>query len=71
MIAVVESPMGYHVVYWTGRVGLSVRVKTYCGQTLDAAKGVIQMPDRIVTEENPQLLGTKLKVCQTCRGNCR
>ncbi len=36
------------VVRWTGKTGLlSVKSKTWCGQELDAADGVSQLPDTI------------------------
>jgi hypothetical protein len=33
------------VIYWTGRVRLSVKVTSWCGGTFDASDGVIQIPD--------------------------
>jgi len=47
MIAAVEAhrPTGPCIVYWTGRVGLSVKATTYCGNTVSAADGVLQLPD--------------------------
>lgn len=41
------------VIYWTGRVRLTVKVKTWCGQDADASEGVLQIPD-------------DAKVCTTC-----
>lgn len=37
------------VVKWSGRVGLSVGVETWCGQKIKAADGVMQLP----TEHKP------------------
>lgn len=41
------------VVYWTGRIRLSVKCTTWCGDTHDASDGVIQIPD-------------DAKVCKRC-----
>lgn len=55
MIAVVLNENGEDpcVVYWTGRKGLSVKVRAWCGGTFDASDGVIQLPD-------------SAKVCEGC-----
>lgn len=46
MIAVVpiENEVRPCVIYWTGRVRLSVKVRTWCGREADASDGVIQVP---------------------------
>jgi hypothetical protein len=41
------------VVYWTGRIGLSVKTRTWCGGKHDAGDGVIQIPD-------------DAKICEKC-----
>ena len=33
------------IVYWTGRVMFHVEVLTYCKESIDAAAGVLQVPD--------------------------
>jgi hypothetical protein len=45
MLAAVETTKGLCVVYWTGRQGLSVKARVYCGEVVNAADGVLQVPD--------------------------
>ena len=47
MIAAVDANKitGPCIVYWTGRVRLSVKVHTWCGAVADAGDGVLQVPD--------------------------
>ena len=47
MIAAVDAnkSTGPCIVYWTGRQGLSVKAHTYCGTSVSAADGVLQLPD--------------------------
>jgi hypothetical protein len=55
MLAAVErtadkiKPERLCVVRWTGRVRLHVEVLTVCGDTIDAADGVVQVPDVVLT----------------------
>lgn len=56
MIAAIIEKEGQdpHVVFWTGRSGLHVAVKTFCGRSLNAnSSGVYQLPDGV-------------KVCNGC-----
>lgn len=48
MIAAIELPDKLCPILWVGRQGLRVRVKTYCGQELDAGRGVVQVPDSVL-----------------------
>jgi hypothetical protein len=48
MLAAVELPDRLCVVRWTGRVRLHVEVLTVCGEKLDAADGVVQVPDTVI-----------------------
>jgi len=47
MIAAVDAnkATGPCIIYWTGRQGLSVKARTYCGESVSAADGVLQLPD--------------------------
>lgn len=79
MLAAVErantakKPERLCIVRWTGRVRLHVEVLTFCGEKLDAADGVVQVPD-FVLDGKPVLSvsdfngrGRKpLKVCEDC-----
>jgi len=42
---VIEGQARPCVIYWTGRVRLSVKVTTWCGENADASDGVLQIPD--------------------------
>lgn len=80
MLAAVEraaspgKPERLCVVRWTGRVRLHVEVLTVCGEKLDAADGVVQIPDYAM-DGRPVLsisdfggTGRKhLKICEDCR----
>jgi hypothetical protein len=39
------------IVYWTGRKGLSVHVKTWCHKTANASDGVMQLTDNAIVCE--------------------
>lgn len=75
MLAAIERIDRLCVVRWTGRVRLHVEVLTTCGEKMDAADGVVQVPD-FVLEGRPVMsvsdFGGKgnrpLKICETCRG---
>jgi hypothetical protein len=55
LIAVIETGRPKPcVVKWTGRKGLHVSINTYCGKTVNAKDGVLQVPD-------------KMKVCEECQ----
>ena len=46
MIATIDTGNGKPcVVLWSGRKGLSVGVRTYCGLELAASSGILQLPD--------------------------
>jgi hypothetical protein len=49
MLAAIELPDRLCVVRWTGRVRLHVEVLTVCGEKMDAADGVVQVPDAVIT----------------------
>lgn len=45
MMAAVETPKGLCIVYWTRRSGLSLKIRTYCGEEhADSSRGVVQVP---------------------------
>jgi hypothetical protein len=74
MLAAVELPEKLCVVRWTGRVRLHVEVLTVCGMKMDAADGVVQVPD-FIFDGRPVLsisdFGGKgrrpLKICDDCK----
>ena len=73
MIAAIETPTGLCVIRWTGRKGLSVKALVWCGSEVDAAKGVVQLPDSLLKGVAfPSLTTTvngqprTLKVCAGC-----
>lgn len=73
MIAAIETPTGLCVIRWTGRKGLSVKALVWCGLEVDAAKGVVQLPDSLMKGVAfPSLIGTangqprSLKICPGC-----
>jgi hypothetical protein len=47
MMAAVESGNYLCVVRWVGRVRMHVEVLTGCGQRIDAANGVVQVPQSV------------------------
>jgi hypothetical protein len=75
MLAAIEMPDKLCIVRWTGRVRLHVEVLTVCGAKLDAADGVVQVPDYVLNGR-PVIsisdFGGKgqrpLKICETCGG---
>lgn len=79
MLAAIErsaektKPERLCVVRWTGRVRLHVEVLTVCGDELDAADGVVQVPDTVLQGRAiPSIsdFGGKgrkpLKICEDC-----
>lgn len=74
MLAAVERPDRICVVRWTGRVRLHVEVLLVCGERIDAADGVVQVPD-FVLDGRPVLSITDfdgkgrraLKICDVCK----
>lgn len=80
MLAAVErsadknKPERLCVVRWTGRVRLHVEVLTVCGESIDAADGVVQVPEFILTGRAVPSIsdfggkGIKaLKICEDCK----
>lgn len=80
MLAAVErsaeknKPERLCVVRWTGRVRLHVEVLTVCGDKIDAADGVVQVPDNVLQGRAvPSIadLGkgasVPLKICEDCK----
>jgi hypothetical protein len=75
MLAAIEMPDKLCIVRWTGRVRLHVEVLTVCGAKLDAADGVVQVPDYVLNGR-PVIsisdFGGKgqrpLKICAACGG---
>ena len=75
MLAAIEMPDKLCIVRWTGRVRLHVEVLTVCGAKLDAADGVVQVPDYVLNGR-PVIsisdFGGKgqrpLKICTACGG---
>ena len=53
MIAAVEFTDKICIVRWVGRVRLSARIVTYCGEEADASDGTIQVPDRFFVALTP------------------
>ncbi len=51
MIACIKNPMRGKlcIVFWTGRIGLRAVAKTYCSTELNAADGVLQVPEHKAT----------------------
>ena len=76
MLAAVErsaeknKPERLCVVRWTGRVRLHVEVLTVCGEELDAADGVVQVPDFVLTGRPVPSIsgkGAPIKICEDCK----
>lgn len=79
MLAAVErsadktKPERLCVVRWTGRVRLHVEVLTLCGESIDAADGVVQVPDQVLLglaiPSIAEFDGKKkaLKICEDCK----
>lgn len=74
MVAAIELPDKLCVIRWTGRVMLHVEVATVCGSKMNAADGVVQVPD-FVLDGRPVMsfsdFGGKgrrqLKICDGCK----
>jgi hypothetical protein len=45
MVAAIPNGHSTCVIKWTGRKGLKVVALTYCGDTVNAADGVLQLPN--------------------------
>jgi hypothetical protein len=75
MIAAIEQPDGLHVILHTGRKGISVQVTTYCGKQFNAANGVIQVPDHVITSGSSWRSvvdsQTVMKPCLVCQTKIR
>jgi len=74
MIAAIELPDKLCVVRWTGRVRLHVEVMTVCGNKMDAADGVVQVPDFILDGRPVSSISDfggqgrrLLKICDACK----
>jgi hypothetical protein len=74
MLAAIELPEKLCIIRWTGRVRLHVEVLTICGAKMDAADGVVQIPDYVLTGRPVLSLsdfgGTgrrALKICDQCK----
>lgn len=74
MLAAVELPDKLCVVRWTGRVRLHVEVLTICGTKMDAAEGVVQVPDFVLDGRPVPSISDfegkgrrMLKICDECK----
>jgi hypothetical protein len=74
MLAAIELPAKLCIIRWTGRVRLHVEVVTICGAQMDAADGVVQIPDYALTGRPVMSFsdfdGTgrrALKICDQCK----
>jgi hypothetical protein len=74
MLAAVELPEKLCVVRWTGRVRLHVEVLTVCGTKMDAADGVVQVPDFVIDGRPVPSISDfggqgrrLLKICDDCK----
>ena len=75
MLAAVERPAAQGkpdrlcVVRWTGRVRLHVEVLTLCGEKLDAADGVVQVPDFVLEGRPVPSIDDRrpIKICDDCK----
>jgi hypothetical protein len=68
MLAAFQRGSELCAVRWTGRVRLHAGVISYCEQQADAAQGVLQVPDKVFSDNVSYQLGaTKLKPCPRCR----
>lgn len=76
MLAAVErtadknKPERLCVVRWTGRVRLHVEVLTVCGDNIDAADGVVQVPELVLTGRAvPSIIGKgkPITICEDCK----
>ncbi len=74
MIAAVEQPGALHVVMWTGRVGLQAKAITYCQLHLNAANGVVQVPDSVLEGKKWTSISdprVTLEICKSCVARIR
>ena len=69
MIACVEGTEKLHIVRWVGRVRLSVKVMTYCGEDFDGGDGTVQVPDRFMDGPSSATVAParELKPCEACK----
>jgi len=68
MIAVFESKNALHIIKWTGRVRFHAESQGYCGESVDASNGVLQVPDAVFDSgASYNLDGKKLAACSRCR----
>lgn len=68
MFAAFQHGTDLHIVRWTGRVRLHAGVISYCELQADAAQGVLQVPDGVLTQGVAySMSGTKLVPCAKCR----
>jgi hypothetical protein len=74
MLAAIELPEKLCIIRWTGRVRLHVEVLTICGAKMDAADGVVQIPDYALTGRPVMSLSDfgglgrrALKICDQCK----
>lgn len=76
MLAAIErsaeknKPERLCVVRWTGRVRLHVEVVTVCGDNIDAADGVVQVPDTVLQGRPVPSIngrGKPILICEDCK----
>jgi len=74
MLAAIELPAKLCIIRWTGRVRLHVEVVTICGAQMDAAEGVVQIPDYALTGRPVMSFSDfdgagrrALKICDQCK----
>jgi hypothetical protein len=68
VIAAIADKNTIHIIKWTGRVRLHAGAISYCGLEIDAAQGVIQVPEAVFDSgASFNLDGTSLKACSRCR----
>lgn len=69
MLAAIDDQTQLHIVKWTGRVRLHAEAEVYCGPRFDAAEGVLQVPEQVLTSAAPFVLrpGAKRTICPRCR----
>jgi len=70
MIACVERPMSICIILRVARVGLKVKATTYCNHEVDAAQGVVQVPDILFKEAMAWTSPTRHQPIMACP-NCR
>jgi UDP-N-acetylglucosamine enolpyruvyl transferase len=68
VIAALADKNTLHIIRWTGRVRLHAGAISYCGLEVDAAHGVIQVPEAVFDNgASFSFDGTSLKACSRCR----